>query len=315
MYKTNNSMTESSSSESSNILLRRKRGSGFFMFVSIMVVGFVLFAAYNVYQSPKEIVLKQENEKYRVQLERLNLKIDNMSQSLNAIVGRDDSIYRVVYEATPIPAEQRQVGFGGSDRYVDLKGFDNSDLIISTAAKLDMLGRQLYVEYKSLDEVSKIAKLKVKMLASIPAIQPVSINDFHYISSPFGYRSHPKNGHWKKHEGIDIVAPYGAPIYATGDGVVEYPSSSMYGYGKVVVINHGFGYQSLYAHMSKKAIKPGNQIKRGQLIGYVGNTGISTGTHLHYEVIKNGLSLNPKNYFFNDLTQWEYITLVNRAKL
>ena len=293
---------------------KEKRMRYFYLF--LMMLGLpmgALYITYDLYQSPKEYILQQENEAYQKQLEQINSKIDSMESSLTRVVGYDDSIYRVVYEAEPIPIEQRQVGYGGADRYNDLKGYSNSDEIIAASAKLDRLGRQMYIELKSLNEVSRIANNNAKMLASIPAIQPVSINDYRYISSPFGYRDHPKSGRWKKHEGIDIVAPYGSPVYATGDGMIEYLRSSMHGYGKVIIINHSFGYETLYAHMSKLAVNPGDKVKRGQLIGYVGNTGISTGTHLHYEVIKNGRHLNPRKFYFNDISVWEYQSIVRNA--
>lgn len=293
---------------------KEKHTRYFYLFLMLLSFSMgALYITYDLYQSPKEYALMQENQAYRQQLEQINSRINSMEMKLSSIVGRDDSIYRVVCQAQPIPVEQRQVGFGGSDRYNDLKGYKNSEEIIATSAKLDRLGRQLYVEYKSLQEVSKITTNKAKMLASIPAIKPVSIDNYRYISSPFGYRNHPKSGKWKKHEGIDIVAPYGAPVYATGDGVVEYPHSSMYGYGKVIVINHSFGYETLYAHMSRYVVKPGDKVKRGQLIGYVGNTGISTGTHLHYEVKKNGRHMNPRKFFSNDVSAWEYQSIVQNA--
>ena len=271
------------------------------------------YLTYHVFESPKEYVLAQQNKAYKQKLAQISMKVDSMEQSLTSVIGRDDSLYRVVFEKKPIPAQQREVGYGGSNRYLDLEGYQNSEALIAVNAKLDRLGRQMFVEHKSLKSLSSIARKKEEIIASTPAIQPVSVNDFRYISSPFGFRHHPKTGRWKKHEGIDIVAPYGAPVYATADGVVETPRKTMYGYGKVVVLNHHFGYETLYAHMSRIAVKPGEKVKRGQLVGYVGNTGISTGTHLHYEVIKNGRHLNPRKFFRYDISSWEYQFLVSKA--
>jgi len=283
--------------------------SGFY----IMVSGMVLTGAYVFFQSPKEYALRKENRAYRQQLSALMNKIEKMETTLNEISVRDDSLYRVMYGLSPIPKEQRMVGYGGSDRYYNLRGYRNSDQIIYAAERLDNLGRKMYVEHKSLEKLAKKAELREKRLRSIPAIKPVSVLDFRYISSPYGFRFHPKTHRWKKHTGIDIVARYGTPVYATGDGVIKESFRDRY-YGNMVIINHGFGYQTLYAHMRKAAVKKGDTVKRGQVIGYVGNTGLSTGTHLHYEVIKNGYRVNPKRFFSNDLSQSQYLQIVDAAK-
>lgn len=292
-------------------LLNRWKG---FILINVVVSTIILIlVASGQINTPKSVQLQNENENYQKRLLVLGQKVNGMSSKLTAIVGRDDSLYRVVYEASPIPYEQRMVGYGGADRYADLLGYENSNAIINVATKLDQLARQLYVENKSLNEVVQKAGVITQQLASLPAILPVSVDDFNYISSPFGYRNHPKNGHWKRHDGIDIVAPYGAPVYATGNGIVKVNRPSMRGYGKVIMIDHGFGYETLYAHLSKRAVKPYDSVKRGQLLGYVGNTGISTGTHLHYEIIKNGRQINPTKYFSDDLTSWDYKTIIRAA--
>jgi len=273
---------------------------------SVVFAALVLFVAYSIFSSPKELMQERELNQYAMQFEIMNERLDRLTSVLEDIEDRDDNIYRTIFEAEPIPTERRKAGIGGSDRYASLKGYENSSTIVNTAKKLDRLSRELYIQSTSFDDVYKMAKNKAKMLASIPAIQPVANKDLKRIASGFGYRIHPIYKTLRMHTGIDFSAPIGTPIYATGDGVVEHLKNKMTGYGKVMMINHGFGYESLYAHMSKIFVKPGEKVKRGQIIGYVGNTGRSTGPHLHYEIRKNGKPVNPVHFFFQDLTPEEY---------
>lgn len=266
----------------------------------------VLFVAYSYFPSPKELMLSRENQQYKLQYALLNDKVNKLSSVLSDLEDRDDNIYRTIFEAEPISEEKRQAGVGGSDRYADLEGYGNSKMIIESTKMIDKLSRRLYIQSKSYDDILKMAKNKERMLASIPAIQPVSNKDLKRIASGFGYRIHPIYKTWRMHTGIDFTAPIGTPIYATGDGIVIKPKSRMSGYGKVIVINHGYGYQTIYAHCSKIVARPGTKVKRGQIIGYVGNTGISTGPHCHYEVRKNGKPINPVNFFYQDLSPEEY---------
>jgi len=277
-----------------------------YMLGSAVFAALVLFVAYSIFNSPKELMQDRELKQYAMQYEIMNERLDRLTKVLEDIEDRDDNIYRTIFEAEPIPNERRKAGIGGADRYATFKGYENSSTIINTAKKLDQLSRELYIQSTSFDEVYKMAKNKAKMLASIPAIQPVSNKELKRIASGFGYRIHPIYKTLRMHEGIDFTAPTGTPIYATGDGQVERLKSRMSGYGKVIIIDHGFGYESLYAHMSKMIVKPGEKVKRGQVIGYVGNTGRSTGPHLHYEVRKNGKPVNPVHFFFQDLTPEEY---------
>jgi murein DD-endopeptidase MepM/ murein hydrolase activator NlpD len=172
--------------------------------------------------------------------------------------------------------------------------------------RLDRITKQLYIQSKSFDEVVKMAKGKEKLIASIPAIMPLNNKNLKYAPSGYGWRTHPIYKTQEFHPGMDFTAEQGTPIYATGDGVVEIADASAQGYGNHVVINHGYGYQTLYGHMSKMVSKPGMKVKRGDLIGYVGSTGLSTGPHVHYEVIKNGEKVNPINFYYNDLSPEEY---------
>jgi murein DD-endopeptidase MepM/ murein hydrolase activator NlpD len=294
----------------------RLRGKELLRHGSFSIIGGLVFAAtmiliaYNFFDSPKELTLKRENRQYELQIELMNKRLDLMSKVLKDIEERDDNIYRTIFEAEPVPIDERRAGIGGVDRYAELKGYENSDLIIETTKRIDQLSRELYIQSKSFDKVYKLAKSKSKMLASIPGIQPITNKDFTRIVSGFGYRMHPIYKTMRMHTGIDFSAPIGTPIYATGDGKVAYPSEDLGGYGLVVEINHGYGYQTLYAHMSKIIVKPGQIVKRGEIIGYVGNTGRSTGPHLHYEVRKNGKPIDPVNFFYQDLSPEEYKKII-----
>jgi murein DD-endopeptidase MepM/ murein hydrolase activator NlpD len=266
----------------------------------------VILIAYNFFDSPKEKMLTREIEQYKSQFKVLNDKLTKINLVLADIENRDNNIYRAVFEAEPIPNSIRNAGIGGSDRYSKLEGFENSELLIETSKKLDKISRQLYVQSKSYDEVFELAKNKSSMLACIPAIIPVK-GGATKVGSGFGYRINPIYKTMQMHTGVDIIVPRGTPIYATGNGTVEFNRpGTLSGYGIVVVINHGFGYETLYGHMSKMVATTGQKVKRGQLIGYVGSTGMSTAPHLHYEVIKNGKKINPINFFYNDLTPAEY---------
>ena len=282
----------------------------FFKILSLLASGIVfstvtLIILYNVVESPKERILKREIELYKSQFKILNEKVNKLSVVLDDMENRDNNIYRLIFEAEPISDQVRKAGYGGVNRYSDLESYDNSQLIIESSKKIDKVSRQLYIQSKSFDEVFNLSKNKETMFASIPAIVPIK-NGAKQICSGFGYRIHPIYKTLQMHPGIDIMSPRGTPIYSTGNGVVEAPSNSLSGYGIVCVINHGFGYQTLYGHMSRMVVHPGQKLKRGELIGYVGSTGISTAPHLHYEVWKNGKKINPVNYFYNDLSPAEY---------
>lgn len=289
----------------------RLRNTGVFL-GSAFIFGLILFFAVdNVIDSPKERRLKREISNMELQYELMNERIDHLSEVLEDIEYRDDNIYRVVFEAEPIPEEVRASGFGGANRYEQLQGFSHSDLLASTAEDLDKLTKRMVVQSRSFDEVIDLAKDKESLLAAIPAIQPVSNTDLRRIASGFGYRIHPIYKVRKLHAGLDFSAPIGTPIYATGDGVVTTARTrDGSGYGRYVEIDHGFGYETLYGHMSRLAVRRGQRVKRGDVIGYVGNSGRSTAPHLHYEVIRHGRKINPINFFYNDLSPEEYEELI-----
>ncbi len=273
----------------------------------------VLLLAYNFLDSPKERMLRRENAQYELQFKILSDRLEKVQTVVNDLQDRDDNIYRIIFESEPIPSSVRKAGFGGANRYEKLEGYKNSDIIKRTAEKLDIIASQLVVQSKSYDEVYELAKKKEEMMAAIPAIQPVSNKDMKRIGSYFGYRTDPFYKVTKFHEGIDFTAPVGTEVYATGDGVVI-QSDRKGGYGKCITINHGFGYSTLYAHLSRIDVKVGQKVQRGQVIGHVGNTGKSTAPHLHYEVHKNQRPVDPINFFFNDLTPEEYELMIELSQ-
>ena len=260
----------------------------------------------NFFGSPTERRQSREIEYLKLQYDIMNDKIDNLDLLLTELEDRDDNIYRVIFEAEPIPSSIRKAGYGGSNRYVALDGYVNSDLVISTAKRIDILSSQLYVQSKSFDEIFKMAKNKSEMLSCIPAIMPVKGTDIYRISSHYGHRTDPFYKVTKFHGGIDFSGPVGTGIYATGDGVVSMVEQNKRGYGNNIIIDHGYGYKTRYAHLHSFSVKKGDKVQRGQEIGKMGNTGKSTAPHLHYEVIKNKKTVNPIHFFFNDITPEEY---------
>ena len=274
-----------------------------------------IFLFLNFFGSPKEKMQAREIEYLKLQYEILDDKLNDMNVLLADMQQRDDNIYRLIFEADPIPSSVRKAGYGGVDRYEPLYGYKTSDLVVSVAKKLDVVASQLYVQSKSYDEVFAMAKNKSQMLACIPAILPMKESEIRQISSYFGYRSDPIYKVAKFHSGMDFASAIGTEVFVTGDGVVEKVENNHWGYGNLITVNHGYGYKTQYAHLSKFAVKVGQKVKRGQIIGYVGNTGKSTGSHLHYEVLKNDEPTDPMHFFFNDLSPEEYEQILEQAQL
>jgi murein DD-endopeptidase MepM/ murein hydrolase activator NlpD len=272
----------------------------------IAFIGFIIFSQFLM--SPNERAINRENENLQLNLDLFSKRIAESSAVLNQLQERDNNIYRMYFEANPIPNEQRKAGFGGVNRYKSLEGYENSKMIKQLTKDIDILSKQLVIQSKSLDEIVVLAKEKEKMLASIPAILPVKLVDLTRMASGYKWRMHPILKIRKFHKGMDFTAPIGTPIYASGNGKVIRSSRSAT-YGRVVYIDHGYGYRTIYAHMSKIKAKRGQNVKRGDLIGYVGNTGRSVSAHLHYEVRKNGKALNPINFYYGDLTPEEFAAM------
>jgi len=274
-------------------------------------IGFIVFSQFIM--SPTERAQKRELENLKLHYELLAKRMEESSEILAQLQERDNNIYRTYFEANPIPDEQRKAGFGGVNRYKYLDGFDNSTMITKLTKDIDVLSKQLVVQSKSLDEIVTLAKEKEKMLASIPAILPVKLQDMTRMASGYKWRMHPILKIRKFHKGMDFTAPVGTPIYASGNGTVIRAQRSPT-FGKVVYIDHGYGYKTIYAHMSKMKARRGQKVKRGDLIGYVGNTGRSVSSHLHYEVHKNDRALNPINFYYGDLTPEEFAAMQKAAE-
>jgi len=280
---------------------------GFFAIVIIMFAGYIGFSQF--FQSPKEKALRRELVNLKLNYGLLTKKMKQIDVVLSSVQQRDNSIYRTFFNANPITDEQRKAGFGGVNRYESLEGFQNSAMVIDATKKLDILSKQLYIQSTSLDQIVKLAKNKEKFLQSIPAIMPIKKEDLLRMASGYGWRIDPFTKARKKHKGMDFSAIVGTPIYATGNGIVTRADRRASGYGKHVEINQGFGYTTLYAHMSKYNVRRGQHVKRGDLIGFVGMTGRTSGHHLHYEVRKNGVAVNPINYYYGNLTPQEFVNM------
>jgi len=275
-------------------------------------LGYVLLS--RVFETPEQLAQKRELENLQLQYGLLNKKMLNLGTVLDEIKDRDNTIYRLYFELNPISDEQRKAGFGGVNRYKSLEGFDNSEMIIDVTKNMDILSKQLVIQSKSLDEIVRLAENKEKLLASIPAIQPVKKEDLTHMASGFGWRSDPFTKARKRHKGMDFTAKRGTPVYATGNGKVKRADNKASGYGNHIRIDHGYGYLTLYAHLSKYNVKKGKRVKRGDLIGFVGNTGRSQAPHLHYEVHKNGNAINPINFYYGNLTPEEFEAMQKAAQ-
>ncbi len=276
-------------------------------------LGVFILSNTNFFETPKSKLQARELEIMKLNYNLLNGKIALMDEALAAIEERDNSIYRVYFNSDPISNEVRRAGLGGKNRYKDLEDFNTSDLIIGSTKKVDEIMKALAVQSVSLDEITKLAKRKALLLKSIPAIQPVKNEELKQMASGFGYRSDPFTKIRKFHKGMDFSAKSGTPIYATGDGIVKKADAKVSGFGNHIEINHGFGYMTLYAHLSKYKVKAGQKVKRGDIIGYVGSTGRSEAPHLHYEVHKNGEVVNPLNFYYGSISAKEYVLITKLA--
>ena len=279
--------------------------------VIIAVVLNFLFGFF--FDSPKEKALKREIAQMSLQYDLVHREMGNLEKVIEHLQETDDNLYRTIFGAEPIQSTQRQVGIGGVNRYNELEGFNNSKLVVETAKKLDIIRKKVVVQSKSFDELILLAKEKEDMLRSIPAIIPISSKDLTRIASGYGLRIHPVYKISKFHAGMDFTAPMGTEIYASGDGTIESVQSNKRGMGNYIVVSHGFGYTSLYAHLESFNVKTGQKVRRGDIIGFVGNTGMSVAPHLHYEIKLNGVNVDPVNYFFNDLSPEEYESMIEIA--
>ncbi len=286
------------------------------IFLSVLGLTFLLAVLlFTFFKSPKEKMQARELEYMKLQYEILNDRLDNMEVLMTDMEQRDNNLYRMMFEADPIPSSVRRSGFSDADRYAGLYGYVNSGQVVSAARKLDVIASQLYHQSVSYDTLFALVRNKSDMLAHIPGIFPLKETELKYISSFFGNRPDPIYKISKFHSGIDFSAAMGTETYATGDGVVFDVEKSAWGYGNMVTIDHGFGYKTRYAHLQKALVRKGQKVKRGQCIGLIGSTGKTTGVHLHYEVLKNDVPVDPINFFYNDLTPDEYDQILEQSTL
>lgn len=281
---------------------------------SLVFAAIIVAIAFHYIESPKEILLRQENEGLKDDYSVLQKRIDDLQKQMLELENRDNKVYRAIFEATPIPDSARLKEMQKNKEIELVQSMSESELVKSITEQLNTLTLQAAYQNKSYNDIDGMIKNKQKLLAAIPAIQPVSNKDLRHIASGFGYRVDPVYKITKFHAGLDFAASQGTPIYATADGVVKEASYDAGGYGNHVVINHGYSYETLYGHMVRIKVHVGQQIKRGEVIGWVGSTGKSTGPHCHYEVHKAGQPVDPVYFFYNDLTPEQYDQVLKLSK-
>ena len=286
----------------------------FVMSLALAVLYFWLYASVFELELPKTALLKKQNAEWCSKMEVMNRQLDNHEEALTSLQLRDDDIYRSIFGMHEIPAEVRNAGFGGINRYAHYEDMDQNGLLKNTAVRLDVLTKKTYVQSKSFDEISMLSRRAGDMASCIPAIPPINPDPSNYrLSSGFGYRVDPVYGRAARHTGVDFALDSGNPVYATGDGVVEAVKFEFFGYGNHILIDHGFGYKTRYAHLKNIGVVEGMKVKRGECIGVSGNSGKSTGPHLHYEVLYKDRHVNPSNYYDLTITPEEYATMVQNT--
>jgi murein DD-endopeptidase MepM/ murein hydrolase activator NlpD len=284
-----------------------------FLSASIVTALILVSLAYRYFPSANEKRLMQTNEALKDNYFVMNEQVKKMQEQIAGLEKRDNEVYRAIFEANPIPDSARAKSLAQQQEFQLVQGMDQENLAVSIANSLTSLGARIHAQTKSYDEINNFIKNKEQLLACTPAIQPVSNKDLKRIASGFGYRVDPVYKTTKFHAGLDFAAPQGTPIYATANGTVETAGNTGNGYGNHVVIHNGYGYATLFGHMFKIKVHPGDKVKRGEIIGWVGNTGKSTCPHCHYEVHRNGEPVDPVFYFYNDITPEQYDRLLKLA--
>jgi len=280
--------------------------------IAILIISFLFrYTSDHYFTHPKEIKLLAEKEALIDQYTTCEKKIRELESEIAGIQTRDDNIYRSYYELDPVPASIREAGLGGSERYSNLQGYGSSGLMIRLTQRVDLLDIRMEVQSKSYQDLLRKADMHTSLMKHKPAIQPISLQNFYWISSVYGYRIDPISKRRAMHRGVDFAAAIGTNVYSTGDGIVKSITISRGGYGKEIVIEHGFGYTTRYGHLHSILVHKGQKIQRGMIVGTLGDTGKSTGPHLHYEVRLNNRTLNPKHYYAEDLTAKEYAEIVS----
>jgi murein DD-endopeptidase MepM/ murein hydrolase activator NlpD len=284
-----------------------------FIAASIVTGIIIVILIFQYIDSPKEKLLRQQNDSYKESYSVLQERVKQLELQMSELENRDNDVYRSIFEADPIPDSARVKEMEAKKEVRLIQNLSNTDLIKNMIGQLNNLSLRMAYQGTSFVEITNMVKNKEKLLKAIPAIQPVSNKNLNRIGGSFGYRVDPVYKDFRFHQGLDFTAPSGTPIYATADGVVQAAGFSTDGYGNKVVINHGYGYQTLYGHMVRVKAKQGQSVKRGEVIGYIGSTGKSTGPHCHYEVIKRGIKVDPVYYFYNDLTPAQFDRLLKAA--
>lgn len=285
-----------------------------FIAVALVTSAIISYFAFQFVGSPTEKLLRAENERMRYRYQDLNQKVKSLQQQMEELEKRDNNVYRSIFEADPIPDSARAKALEKEQEIAKVEGMEDDELVQSIQSSLRNLTNRVATQKKSYEELTELVKNKEQLLAATPAIQPISNVDLNRIASGFGYRVDPIYKTIKMHAGLDFTAPQGTPIYATANGTVKLAGYSDGGYGNHVVINHGYGYETLYGHMVRIKVRGGQRVKRGDIIGYVGSTGKSTGPHCHYEVHKNGQKIDPVYFFYNDLTPQQFQELLKLAR-
>ncbi len=288
---------------------------GGFQFAAGLSIGVILLLlGIKIHDSPTELRLKRQNQELTDQYEKMEGELDHMKNTLADIRKRDDKLYRTILQIEPIAPQVRKAGVGGAKRYEHLKNLERANLVLETKKKMDKVAKKLSIQARSFDELIKLARKKKDLLASVPAVQPISSSKVDRIAAGYGMRLHPIYNKRKMHHGIDFTADIGTKVRVTGEGIVTEVKRKRKGYGVNVLVNHGHGYKTRYAHLNKISTSPGDTVERGEVIGQVGNTGTSTGPHLHYEVIRNGNPVDPTHFFFQDLNPKEYEKVVEATQ-
>jgi murein DD-endopeptidase MepM/ murein hydrolase activator NlpD len=264
-------------------------------------------------KSPRLVYYEEINNNLRQEYEELNADLAKNEQLLSDLRRKDDRLYRSVFGLDPIPSSIREAGTGGAVKHTALQSISDPDMVIEVFEKVDKVLMRARIQSSSFDDLTEAAVTNQQVLASKPLINPLSPADQYWLTSTFGYRLDPFTKQRRVHRGIDLAGQHGLHIHATGDGVVKLAEQHRYGYGNEVLIDHGFGYTSRYAHLQDFFVKPGDVVRRGQVIGTLGSSGRSTGPHLHYEIAQNGIALNPMHHFFEDITPDEYEIIRKRA--
>ena len=285
------------------------RQTGIYILAGIVIGILFLYLFLTFFPSPREKQLLREKTSLESQLEVLNNQVDQMQVVMTDLQQRDDNLYRVLFGAEPIPLSVRQGAQRKIDYYEQLAQMTNSELAADLSLKVDLLEKEIYVQAKSYDEVAQMAKEQERRMENIPAIQPVMNKDLKRVASGYGMRIDPVYHVRKFHQGMDFTAPTGTEVFATGNAKVDFAGWKQ-GYGNTVILDHGYGYKTLYAHLYKILVRKGQKVRRSDIIALVGNTGKSTGPHLHYEVRLNNKPVDPRNYYFYDLSPEEYDQMI-----